>query len=135
MLCVFFGGGGGWGREGAKHSTEPDVVLFLFCSSDNLPSSPSNLFEDVGARVHAKPLERGGGRYCNCLGKHFDMNKWKRLGRWETPRERPWEFSRTCKGGFRGGGLWGLQPPQMILRSPAHLGLKYDSRPVFLTGA
>ena len=42
---------------------------------------------------------------------------------------------RTDKGGFRGGGgLWGLQPPRMILRSPAHLGLKYESCPVFLTG-
>ena len=34
-----------------------------------------------------------------------------------------------------GGGVYGgCNPPQMILRSPAHLGLKYESRPVFLTG-
>ena len=43
------------------------------------------------------------------------------------------DSARADSGG--GGGVWGLQPPQMILRSPAHLGLKYESRPlVFLTG-
>ena len=42
--------------------------------------------------------------------------------------------SNYYQGRIQGGGLWGLQPPQMILGSPAHLGLKYESRPVFLTG-
>ena len=41
---------------------------------------------------------------------------------------------RADSGG--GGRVMGVAtpPPQMILRSPAHLGLKYESRPVFLTG-
>ena len=47
------------------------------------------------------------------------------------------KIARALMHGKQGriqGGLWGLQPPQMILRSPAHLGLKYESCPVFLTG-
>ena len=46
--------------------------------------------------------------------------------------------SEENAGGTRadsGEGYGGCNPPpQMILRSPAHLGLKYESRPVFLTG-
>ena len=36
----------------------------------------------------------------------------------------------SYQGRIQGGGGYG---PQMILRSPAHLVLKYEDRPVFLT--
>ena len=50
-----------------------------------------------------------------------------------------WEFAAVAatgrlkgrlsyKGRFRGGGgVMGVATPQMILKSPAHLGLKYES--------